>query len=53
MMKWENDYKKQSREEDLSLAIRRYVHTWKREFKLPWHKAGLQRHLDDMVDSGQ
>ena len=31
----------------------RAFNTWKREFKLPWRKAGLLRHLDDVVDSDQ
>ena len=29
----------------------RFKTNWKREFKLPWRKAGL--HLDDSVDSDQ
>ena len=27
--------------------------TWKREFKLPWRKAGPPNHPDDDVDSDQ
>ena len=27
--------------------------TWKREFKLPWRKAGPPNHHDDKVDSDQ
>ena len=27
--------------------------TWKREFKVPWRKAGPPNHLDDKVDSNQ
>ena len=31
----------------------RYHATWKREFKIPWRKAGLLKHLDDVVYSDQ
>ena len=29
------------------------VRAWKREFILPWRKAGSHNHHDDMVDSDQ
>jgi len=31
----------------------RYEASWNSEFQLPWGKAGLLRHLDDVVDSDQ
>ena len=31
----------------------RYMATWKREFKLPWRKAGPPNHHDDKEDSDQ
>ena len=30
-----------------------YEATWKREFKLPWRKAGVLKHQDNVVDSHQ